>query len=420
MFARDGSKDRSAGSAPVRLGTLGLNGDVLAALRRIATPPQRGPHQEPPGFPSVQFDIDAYVGPARGAARRPLPLFTLFATARLLRRPWEHDQRIVAGALNTIEAYYPFSPGGVFACVGYGLAFFDRLPGGVAGPLVGEHMPRMAAEPDRPALEELAAPEPAEVGASRLRLGRRPSRAAVQVDDDDLLLTLRSDSLDDLRDVAGWLQGSNRLCGRTLTSPAFAGLVEFTSARLGFLGAGIPARLASACDLGIGATIDQRATTWTGFLNGESDGAAPAPLVTLQRQCVAAGPGTYFHDGAVQHLRQAVVDVRALQIVDELDARGYEAEPTAHLHWDVPGVDAANGWAGGSQPVVHSSVFAGGSAELEVACDTPYDGGGPGRLNCGGHGSRRLVPARWQSFLVPPRCHRALPLVELTRMVAAD
>src|SRR5262249_20372569 len=155
--------------------------DVLAALRRVAPSPLRAPHAEPLGFPEVQFDVDAYVGPARGSGGWHTPLFTLFVTARLTRRPWENDQRILAGALNTIETNSPLNPSGIFSCVGYGLAYFERLPGGLRGPLLREHLPRQAGDSARTALEELAPPEPAEVLFSRLRHGRRPPRPAVQV-----------------------------------------------------------------------------------------------------------------------------------------------------------------------------------------------------------------------------------------------
>jgi hypothetical protein len=419
MFARIGSRERQEVAAPVRLGTLGLDGDVLAALRRVAHPPLRAPHAEPLGFPEVQFDVDAYVGPARGSGARPVPLFTLFVTARLTRRPWENDQRILAGALNTIEAYYPFNPSGIFSCVGYGLAYFERLPGGLRGPLLREHLPRPASDPARTAIEELAPPEPAEVLFSRLRHGLRPPRPAVQIEESDLLLTLRSDSLDNLRDVASWLQGGNRLCGQPIPSPSFGGLIEFTSTRLGFAGAGLPARLAATLALPYNAAIDARTSSWTGFVQSEVGGATPAQAVTLQNGCVAPR-GSYFRDGAVQHLRHAVVDFGGFRVVDDVDERDFEFDPPVHLHADAPGFEPKGGDGMGSRPIVHSCVFAASTADLEGACGIPFAAGGPGRLNCTGQSGHNLLPTRWQTFLVPPRSHRALPLLELLRTVPAD
>lgn len=418
MFARAGSRERQAPAMPPRLGTLGLEPEALAALRRVAPPPLRAPHAEPPGFPEVQFDVDAYVGPARGAAGWPLPVFTLFVTAKLARRPWENDQRILAGALNTIEAFYPFSPSGIFTCVGYGLAYFERLPGGLRGPLLREQMPRLVGDPGRAALEEPLPPEPVEVLASRLRHSRRTPRPTVHVEEHDLLLTLRSDSLDNLRDVASWLQGGNRLCGQPIPSPALHGLIAFTSVRLGFLGTGLPARLASALALPWRPAVDARASSWTGFVHGEVDGTTPAAAVTLQNGCHAPR-GSYFHDGTIQHLRRAVVDFGGFRVVDGDDESRFEEEPPLHLHADAPGIEPAGDDTDG-QPVMHSCIFVAGAADLDAVCATRYTGGGPGRLNCGGQGGQSLLPTRWQTFLVPPRAHRALPLVEFTRTVPAD
>ena len=65
-------------------------------------------------------------------------------------------------ALNTLEATYPFAAAGILTFISYGIPYFNRLPGGMTGSLVSSHMPRLASNTSRFALEE-AVPGPTDV-----------------------------------------------------------------------------------------------------------------------------------------------------------------------------------------------------------------------------------------------------------------
>jgi hypothetical protein len=86
-------------------------------------------------------------------------IYTVFATIALTRTPTAADQTTLARALEQVETSYPFSPSGVLLTIAYGIPYFQRLPGGMPGALVAEHMPRLISEPQRYVLQE-AVPGP--------------------------------------------------------------------------------------------------------------------------------------------------------------------------------------------------------------------------------------------------------------------
>src|SRR5207249_1292824 len=86
------------------------------------------------------------------------PIQTVFATARLSRPPTKADQQRMADALATIEANYPWAPGGVITHVAYGLPYFRRLPAA----LFTGRVPRLLSNTSRSVLEE-AVPSPTDV-----------------------------------------------------------------------------------------------------------------------------------------------------------------------------------------------------------------------------------------------------------------
>ena len=82
------------------------------------------------------------------------PVHTVFVTGRLERVPTAADQAMLAGALARLEAVYPFNAANLLTFVSYGIPYFRRLPGGLAGHLVSSRMPRLLADRSRHVLEE--------------------------------------------------------------------------------------------------------------------------------------------------------------------------------------------------------------------------------------------------------------------------
>jgi hypothetical protein len=148
-----------------RAAGLGVAASTLGALDLLALIPARASAKTTSALPEIQFQIEKFIAPAfkvEGVRVRFAPVYTTFATFTLARTPTQTDQATLARALASIEASYQFSPSGVFTTLAYGVPYFERLPGGMAGTLVADHIPRLISEPQLYALQE-AVPGPTDV-----------------------------------------------------------------------------------------------------------------------------------------------------------------------------------------------------------------------------------------------------------------
>lgn len=470
----------------LQLGALGLAVSTLGLADALAIRPERIAHAAPAELPNIQHDIDGYIAPARsidGTLFRFGPVFTLFVTARLTRTPDERDQQALAAALAAIEDYYPFSPGGVFTTVAYGIPYFDRLPGGMQGALVAQHMPRLLADRRRYALEE-ATPAPTDVSPLNPDVVKARFHVPVAIESNDLLLTLRSDRSDNLADVIAWLTGSGRLAGTALPSPPLEGLVEVTSARSMFVQPGLPRRLAEERGLPFASREHPDSPIWMGFASQQADASGPAAITTFQGNRSASftdtRDGDYFVDGSLQHLSHIILDLEqwyaepyservqlmfrsnptpAAGNVDQFtdgggpaylpnvfqgrddarrnaegvnttggerrighvtaiqrSSRAADGTPV-HIRADGAGLDSMDVPDGSDQPKLHFSIFVPTASffarmrRYQAAQDLAGAHSVPPRAV----GLERFfTTTRQQNFLVPPRRHRAFPLLELT------
>jgi hypothetical protein len=128
------------------------------------------------------------------------PVHTVFLAAKLEHKPNRAGRHELDRALTRLENAYPWSAAGLITFVAYGLPYFNRLDPA----LVDSHMPRLLADPTRWVLEE-AAPSPKDVvpgnGITKLRYD-----VPVVIEDNDVLLTIRGDNADFLKDALAWLQ----------------------------------------------------------------------------------------------------------------------------------------------------------------------------------------------------------------------
>jgi len=482
-----GSARRLSRRRGFRLGTLGLVASVLGRLEGAALPTVRAGQATPSALPDIQFDIADYTPPSEsvdGTLFRFPPVFTLFVTLKLARTPTIADQQHLSDALSTVEDRYPFKPDGMFACIGYGIPYFSRLPGGMTGHLVARHMPRLLLDSGRYALEE-AVPAPTDVAPTNSGAGKATFNLPVSIEDNDLLLTLRSDVRDNLTGTLAWLLGSGTLNGAATPSPGLAELCKVTSCRLMFVQRGMPRRLADAEGLPYAARIHPDSPMWMGFASQQADSSGPASIVTLQgnrsAQFTDATAGDYFAAGAIQHFSHVILDLEQwyaesqpyIERVQEMfrsnpvpasgnpdqftdgggpvfipnnfqgrdDARqnavgdktlggaqrlghttalqraSRAADGTPlHLRVDGPGFDSLDVPDGTNRAKTHFSTFV-PSAEVfermrryQAATDLSQAYGVPSTAN----GIERfMTTTRRQNFLVPPRLHRALPLLEL-------
>src|SRR5271165_6989750 len=179
-----------------RAAGLGVAASTLGALDLLAYMPARASAKTKSALPEIQFQIEKFIAPAfkiEGVRVRFAPVYTTFATFTLTRTPTQADQATLARALASIEASYPFSPSGVFTTLAYGVPYFERLPGGMSGTLVANHMPRLISEPRAYALEE-AVPGPTDVSPENPEVSKLRFEVPVRIESNDMLVTLRSDS----------------------------------------------------------------------------------------------------------------------------------------------------------------------------------------------------------------------------------
>jgi hypothetical protein len=467
----------------------GLALSFPGVLEVLAAPANRLAHTAPDTLPDIQFDIGAFIAPAQTISGVPVrfgPVFTRFVTLALSRNPSQGDQEILAEALETVESRYPFSPQGLFTFVAYGIPYFERLPGGMRGPLVRRHLPRLRANANRFALEE-AVPSPTDVSPQNPGITKQTFNVPVRIEHNDVLLTLRSDVLGHTADVLAWLvNGSNRLAGKALRSPQFHGLFRITSNRVMFQQIGLPRKVADQNHLSFAADVNQQSPMWMGFADQHTDGSGPAEITTFQgnrsARLTTSRPGDYFANGAIQHLSHVIQDLEqfyappdepftervqylfrsdpipALGNTDQFtdgggpaflrnvfqgtdDAlRNAEAINTfegqhrmghlaalqrssraadttpIHIRMDGPGFDSLDVPNGSNQPKLQFTVFV-PTADFfatmrrnQASLDLVTQHGVADENN----GLERFITAtRRQNFLVPPRRHRAFPLLEL-------
>lgn len=468
--------------ALLKWGALGVAASTLALLEAKSLLPDRLPLSPPTNLPQIQFDINNHLPPAQtidGVLFRFGPVHTLFLTARLKRMPTMMDQQTLANALNTIEAAYPFSPSGVFTFLSYGLPYFKRLPSS----LVAAHMPRLLSDTTRFALEE-AVPAPTDVSAKNPGSSKLHFNVPVSIESNDVLFTIRSDSLANIQSVVAWLRGSNSLNGQFLLSPNFQTLFTFTSSRLMFLQKGMPYALARSHALPYFGFINPESPMWMGFADQQVAGSGPAAITTFQGNASASFTTTktddYFFNGSIQHLSHVILDLQQYYSAgpyiercqymfrsnpvpstgnsnqfskgggpaylantfhganDALDnaqgnkthqnvhrlghltalqrsSRAADSTPI-HIRMDGPGFDALDVPDGSQQPKLQFTMFfptADFFATLRVnqaSLDLVQHNNISDKFN----GIERfMTTTRRQNFLVPPRDHRAFPLLEL-------
>jgi hypothetical protein len=360
-------------------------------------------------------------------------------------------------------------------------------------------MPRLASDHSRYVLEE-AVPSPTDVSGQNPGITKLRFNVPVQIESNDLLITIRGDDSSYVADVVSWLGGSNVLVGRPIASPAFAGLLTFTSSRAMFQQMGLPRYVAGVNNLPFAPFIHPQSPMWMGFADQQVDGSGPAAITTCAGNASArlttAVAGDYFDNASVQHLAHDILDMAQFFDLDAsgtpgsdgtftervqymfrstpppstgnadqftngggpsfLDNRfegtgdalasaqgiGTPIDPTTgqhehrmghlsclqrssragdttpiHVRMDGPGFDSMDVPDGSNQPKLQFTVFVPSAdffrtmrvnqASLDLAAQNA--------VATTDNGLERFITAtRRQNFLIPPRRHRAFPLLELT------
>jgi hypothetical protein len=480
-------------------GALALAAGAIDLAGPLASVPQRAEAATTPS--DIQFDIGAFLTTPpqtsdTGVQFQMPPVHTVFLTASLGRTPTVGDQTEMNRVLSVLEQNYPWGATYLVTFLAYGIPYFSRLPGGFNGSLVSAHMPRLLSNTSRYALEE-AVPSPTDFGQPGITKLRY--NVPVRIESNEMLFTLRSDNSQFISEVLAWFAGNNHLGGHTIPSPAWSGLINFTSSRYMFAQIGLPQSVAQQNHLPFANFIQHQSPMWMGFADQHTNGAGPAPICTFVGNSSAkftnAAVGDYLDNGGIQHLSHDILDM--LQFFDmdtptsapgsdgvflervqymfhapnispgnadpytdgggsaflpnTNNGTGYAARTAAgigtnvdpatgqtqhrmghlsclqrssraadgtpvHIRMDGPGFDNMDVPDGSSQPKLQFTVFT-PTAEFfrtmrvnQASLDLQNQFAVPPTDN----GLERFITAtRRQNFLVPPRRHRAFPLVEL-------
>ncbi len=312
------------GAMAATVGTVGAAAWTPLRAKAATTRPMGSMAQSAAGpLPDIQFDIGAFVHPAQTIAGVLVDfgvLYTFLAPASLTRNPSKRDQAVLASALNTIEQAYAFSPSGVFTFIAYGVPYFNRLPKS----LVASAMPRLSSNTSRFALEE-AVPGPTDVSPLNPGVTKRLYNVPVQIETNDVLFTLRSDSLVNITEVAAWFNGSDILNNQFVASPSFGGLFNFKTPRLNFVQPGLPRKVAAANGFSFTNQINPASSMWMGFVDQQVNGSASNGAIvtfagTSHGVLTTAKSGDYFDNGSIQHLSHVIDDLEQFYSVDGSDS----------------------------------------------------------------------------------------------------
>ena len=355
-------------------------------------------------FSDIQFDIGGFMPAGTYAGKNTYndgagavvaafgPIFTLFVPIQLTRTPTTADQTTLANALNEIEANFDASPSGLLiVSLSYGLPYFNRLPQS----LISANMPRLASDTSRFVLEN-AVPGPTDVVGGVVQGANNPPpkqrfNINVTLEANDMLLQMRSDSMANLTNALQWLQGSNNLHGRVISSPAFNGLLSFQTPRVQFMQPGMPRRVADNAAAAnpnfyeFHTRINPDSSMVMGFVDQQIASSAPnAATVTFvgdpgnsnTQGFTTAKAGDYFDNGSICHLSHVIDDLYQFYLTAAQDPTGGGGEPFSERvqymfrsnqvgsgFQGLPAQPAADEFTNGGGPAFITNVFQGtGSA----------------------------------------------------------
>src|SRR5262249_49492945 len=130
----------------------------------------------------------------------------------------------------------------------------------------------------------------------------------------DIVFHLRSDVLANLQDIQRALfERSGELAGQRAPDADVSELFQVTSTRMGFVGAGLPRRMAEQAHLKAAGSISAGAPLFMGFTSSQQQGQAHEVAVRFDGQpdpllqpLTTAQPTDYFAGGTALHLSHLV------------------------------------------------------------------------------------------------------------------
>jgi len=197
-------------------------------------------------------------------------------------------QHELSAALDELDRTYDQTPAGLGVTIGWGLPYFER------------HVPeawRAHAPYDRRAGKTALLPA--------VRFPSDPHETLLE--ENDVAILLRSDSRDHLAHAAG-----------VLDFP----FLNVTSIRRGFVGGGLPKKLALAAGVPGADLVPESAQLFLGFTSTQKDALGPRLIANHETLgYVELGPKHYFRQGTHMHVSHLFEDLEAWYLNFDFDER---------------------------------------------------------------------------------------------------
>jgi hypothetical protein len=197
-------------------------------------------------------------------------------------------QHELSAALDELDRTYDQTPAGLGVTIGWGLPYFER------------HVPeawRAHAPYDRRAGKAALLPA--------VRFPSDPHETLLE--ENDVAILLRSDSRDHLAHAAGILDFP---------------FLNVTSIRRGFVGGGLPKKLALAAGVPGADLVPESAQLFLGFTSTQKDALGPRLIANHETLgYVELGPKHYFRQGTHMHVSHLFEDLEAWYLNFDFDER---------------------------------------------------------------------------------------------------
>jgi deferrochelatase/peroxidase EfeB len=200
-------------------------------------------------------------------------------------------QRELEAALAALEHKYPVTPSGLSVTVGWGLPYFERyVPELRDGRRFPDYLPI-----DKPASNAAGVRTPVLVPTFRFD----SDDPATVLEENDVVFHFRSDSLAHVTSAANGLFRK------------LEGEVAITSIRKGFVGGGLPKKMAAAHGLAGADRIPEGAQLFMGFTSTQRSALAPGRLVNFESIPGLSDqwPKGYFSHGTTMHVSHLFEDL---------------------------------------------------------------------------------------------------------------
>jgi hypothetical protein len=197
-------------------------------------------------------------------------------------------QRHLEAVLAELEQTYEQTPAGLGVTIGWGLPYFERY--------VPEAW-RVHAPNDRRARKAALLPA--------VRFPSDPHETVL--DENDVAILLRSDSLDHIAEAARKLE---------------LDFLDRTSIRRGFVGGGLPKKMSMAAGIPGADLVPEKAQLFLGFTSTQKDALGPRLIANHETLgYVDLGPKHYFRQGTHMHVSHLFEDLEAWYLNFDFDER---------------------------------------------------------------------------------------------------